>query len=438
MWLRLALATSLIYLVPAVVCAQYVFHSLEEVWMYTEQHNFEISVSKKQLAMAVAGVQQAKGKFLPSATITGSYTDNVVIQPTLVPAELFGGPPGTYVEEKFGKRYNYNAGFNAHVDLINVSNWYTLRGASRQVAASELNEKLTRQEVYRTTAHAFFQCRWAMESEALAGEAAHTAHQIALHTQRQFAQGLASELSLNNSRIYQKNAALAELTAQQYTSSSLDQLKALLNLSSEDSVSLPFDSLSLPDVDTTSLSAFIPLNVRHSHLQMLNARNTWQGAKASFAPTLSAIYSYQTQWTGSEFLDFSSSSKLPQQFWGLRLSIPVLANQTRLFQIQKARIEWETAQLQYERALKQAAITDNDLQHQFDWAYQTLRQSKEIFDLYRKNDLHADRLLQAGQTSLDERLRVYQDYINYKNEYLKNLSQFYMRYADLLVRQRNF
>ena len=116
-----------------VLQAQHTFSSLKEVWTYAEAHNVQVGSSYAQMQIAAGSVRQAQNNFLPGVSLNGGLTDNVSIQPTLVPAELFGGEPGTFVEETFGKRYNYNAGVNAQLDLINTTNWFTLRGARSNI-----------------------------------------------------------------------------------------------------------------------------------------------------------------------------------------------------------------------------------------------------------------------------------------------------------------
>jgi outer membrane protein len=418
--------------------AQQIIGSLQALWKYADEHNVQISLSRKQKDIAEAGLHQAQSNFLPTVNINGAFTDNVSIQPTLVPAELFGGQSGTFVEEEFGKRYNYNAGLSAQLDLVNATNWFTLKGARFEESLSDLNWKLNQQTIYKATSNAYFTYYLMRESETLAEESLKIADVILTHARNLYQQGQISQVTLNTTTIHVKSASLSLLASRQSQQNALMQLKQMLDMSLSDSLILT-DNLVIPLSDEPgALNSSADINVKLSQMQLLAANNSWQAAKAAYVPTLSAVYAYNTQITGEEILNFSNTNKLPQQYWGLRITLPVLTHGTRTFQIAKQRLEYETATKRYESASRQAAVNDDNLLDNYRSAREKLDVSHEIRELYLANDLHATRQFDAGQISLDERLRVYQDFINYKNEYLRNLSDFYMRYAELKVRQQQF
>lgn len=418
--------------------AQQTFGSLLSLWEYADKHSVQIISARAQKDIANAGVHQAQRNFLPSVNINGGFTDNVSIQPTLVPGELFGGQPGTFVEEQFGKRYNYNAGLSGQLDLLNTSNWFTLKGARLTESVSDLNWKLNRQNVYKATADAYFTYYLMMEREKLAEKSLKTAEAILMHATENYHQGQISQVTLNTTAIHVKNASLSLLVSRQSQQNALMQLKQWLDMSMTDSLILT-DNLVVPLSEEASvLISSADVNVSLAQVQMLAAHNSWQASRAAYVPTLSALYVFNTQITGDEFLNFNDANNLPQQYWGLRLTLPLLAHGTRTYQMDKQRLEYETATKRYESASRQAALNDNNLLDNFYTAREKFRVSDEILELYHANDVHATRQFEAGQMSLDERLRIYQDYLDYKNEYLRNLSDFYMRYAELKVRQHLF
>lgn len=418
--------------------AQHTFQSLEELWKYAEEHNIQIRTTHAQKETGSAAVRQARNNFLPSVNLNSAFTDNITIQPTLVPAELFGGEPGTFVEEKFGKRYNYNAGLSAQFDLVNANTWFAVKGARLEESVSDLNWKLNRQNIYKATSSAYFTYYLMRECEKLADESFKTAEVMLTHARNLYQQGQISQVTLNTTTIHVKSASLSLLESRQSQQNALVQLKQWMDMSVRDSLILTDNWPVSSSEGLTALSSSADINVKLSQMQMLSASSSWQASKAAYAPTLTAVYAFNTQITGDEFLNFNHTNNLPQQYWGLRLTMPLLAHGTRAFQMEKQRLEYETATKRYESAARQAAVNDDNLVDNYHSAKEKLGVSNEILELYHNNDVHAARQLEAGQISLDERLRVYQDYLNYKNEYLRNLSDFYMRYAELKVRQQLF
>ncbi|MBL0745888.1 TolC family protein [Chryseolinea lacunae] len=418
--------------------AQHVFRSLEEVWAYAEQHNVQVVTTGAQRQVAAGAVRQAYGNLLPSISLNGAFTDNVTIQPTLVPAELFGGEPGVYVEEKFGKRYNYTAGLNAQLDLINPSNWYTVRGARYNEVISESQWKISKQEVYQLSAQVYFTYHLMHEAEALAQESLAASNETLKHTAHLFALGQVSEVTLNLATIQVKAAALTLHVARSNGQTALNQLKQLLELPLDDSLNLPADTVARQNIEDLSLEPSSAMAVKLAYAQMATARNTVQSSRSAFSPVLSAVYAFNAQVTGNDFMTFGNTNSLPQQYWGLRLSIPIMAHHTRSYQLDRSKIDFESKQRQYESILSNTAIDDVNLVNDFTQAYTALAGAKEILELYHLNDSHAAHRLDAGQISVDERLEVYQDYITYRNQYLQYLSDYFIRYAQVQVRLKTF
>lgn len=419
--------------------AQKIFGSVEALWKYVDEHNASMSFARTQRAMTLAQTRQAKRNFLPAVSLNGAFTDNISIQPTLVPAELFGGEAGTFVEEQFGKRYIYNGGLNAQWDIVNTEDWFALKSAHVDESLSELQWRIDQRDIYTATSNAYFTYCLMQKSEAITTESLKTAEDIQLHAANQYTQGQISKSVFNLAVAQVKSSALALITVRQNKRSALSELKQLLNLSASDSLLLT-ESLSLDSLNVAvpTLYSSDDINVKLSHMQMAKAKNVWQASKAAYAPTLSLVYSYSLQITGNSFLSFSDANHLPQQYWGVRVAIPLLAHGSRSFQEQKAQLEYEYSKLNLESTMRQASLSDDNLIHDLQQVWAKVQIAEELLALYYDNDAHAARQLEAGQISLDSRLRVYQDYIAYQNEYLATLAEFYMQYAALKVRQQPF
>jgi outer membrane protein len=421
------------------VQAQYTFHSLEEIWNYAESHSAQMYTAYSNQAIAGKGIDQAYGALLPSLGINGSFTDNIQLQPTLVPAELFGGEPGTYREEEFGKRYIYNAGITAQIDLINTQSWFSIKAARQYYETATLNVIKTRHELYNQLANAYYNYLLMNEASVLAKESLSIAIGTYETISGKYTEGLVNEVSLNTARINLGKTEMNLHDAIQNKHLALNNLKILLNLSVKDSVTLEVDTLvSAPALGQLSQDFPTDTEVGLAYSNMLAAKINWQSAKASYIPTLSAVYSAGKQLAGDNFFNFENTSNLPQQYWGLRLTIPILSGGTRAYQTARTRIELDTQQKVYESSLRSAQINDDNLILAYERTYSAYREARKILDLYRQNDSHADRKLHEGLISVDERLRVYQDFITYQHEYLQAVSRYFIQYYTIQVRQKTF
>ncbi|MFD2146177.1 hypothetical protein [Mucilaginibacter antarcticus] len=86
-----------------------IFRSIEEVLIYADTHSSvfknatqENILSKYQTLAAKLAVWNLK------SDANFSATDNTKLGTTFIPAEIFGGPPGTFQKVTFGQQYVSN------------------------------------------------------------------------------------------------------------------------------------------------------------------------------------------------------------------------------------------------------------------------------------------------------------------------------------------
>ncbi|MGX5691075.1 TolC family protein [Arcticibacter tournemirensis] len=422
---------------PSFVYSQYVFPSLDSLWAYADRRNITILSSRTEIAVNGEALKQTKARLQPTLTLNGNFTDNIKIQPTLIPANLFdkSAPEGTFIEEEFGKRYNYNTSIVAQLNLVNTQDWFAIRTAKYNKEIAGLNLSKTRKEVYEQVARTYYTYLLLKEAAKLSEDNCLAADAIFGSAEKQFAEGQISGMTLNNAAINKEKAGKALQAALQNSASALNELKMLLGFSVHDTMSL-----------TESFNSAVPLagqpsfgtdpEIEIARGRMLLAETSLKAAKASYAPSLSLIYQWNTQVTGNDFLDFDGSNTLPQQYYGLRLSFPILAGGTRRYQVKKSNIDLQYSRLYYEDISKRIALQDETLVREYQSAWQLYRKSADIMALYHKNDTHAALQLEEGLISLDRRMDVYAGYINNQHDYLESLSDYMIQYYRLQIRKK--
>lgn len=421
------------------VSAQQTFRSLGDLWAYADEHNVQVMAEKANQAIAQRNIVQTHRALWPTITANGAFTDNIQVQPTLVPAELFGGEPGTYKEEQFGKRYVYNASITAQFDLINTQSWYAIKSAQYGFESATLSLAKAKYDLYTQIANAYYTYHLMEETAALSSTNLAISEETYRTVSSKFNEGQVSEVTRNTAQINLKKATISLNTATQNKLVALNNLKQLLDLSPPDSLQLEpnADVLLLPSQEIKLEFPPTP-EVKLAYSDLLLAKTNRQSARASYAPTLSAVYTAGEQIAGDHFFDFNNVSNLPQQYWGLRLTIPILAANSRSFQNSKTGIEFDIKQRQYESAVRKVEIEDWNLMAAYSSACTAFGESKKILELYRQNDLHAVHKLSEGLISVDDRLKTYQDFVTYQNEYLQSMAEYFIQYYNMQIRQKTF
>jgi len=416
--------------------AQLHFQSLEEVWAYADAHNIQLQAAIVGKANAGIQVKQSYGAVLPSVTANGAYTDNMTIQPTLVPANLFNpnAPANTYTEATFGRRYIYNGTIAAQLDILNVQDWFNIKTAKLNSEIASLNIAQTQVALYEQLAGSYYTYILSGEVERLSRanlQASVTTFSLA---KNKYEEGLISEVTVNSAQINKEKAEKALEVAQQNKLMQLNTLRGLLN--TPDSISLPGE-MEYPDIALHTGFAPDPA-VALSGLQVQASKTQWQASKGTFMPTLSAVYQYNTQIAGDNFLSYDNTNNLPQQYWGLRLSVPLFSGGARKYEVQKSKLLYNQKQKEFENAKLQSAINNENLLIAYNNSLKSYQKSKEILALYQSNDGHAEKKLTEGIISLDERLKVYSDMIANQNEYLQSMGDYLVQQYRLSIRQTNF
>lgn len=426
----------ILFAVTSFAHAQIHFNSLKEIWKYADDHNIQITTAQTNEKIAAVNVKQTYGSMLPSVSVNGSFTDNVQLQSTLVPANLFNPSalPNTYVEANFGRRYNYNAGITAEMDIINTQDWFAVKAAKLETEIARMTIAKTKKDLYEQLANSYFTCILLNEAEELSKENLKTITEIYTLSLNKYNDGLISEITLNTARINKEKAAKNLDIAQQNKILQINSLQAILN---------SFESITLSEelqeeIPIESGNTFAPdPNAALYHLELLSSKNDLQSKKAVFAPTLSAVYQYNSLTAADHFANFDNSSTIPQQYWGLRLSLPIFAGNTRNYQIQKAKLTFNSKKEQYNNAVLQNNINNTNLLAAYNNSLQSFNRSKIILNLYQSNDKHASQKLAEGFIALDQRLAFYADMVTSQNEYLQSMSDYFIEQYRLQISQTN-
>jgi hypothetical protein len=95
--------------------------TLEAALSYAAKNNRDLKSSSFDEQLAREQVKEVRSQGLPQVNINGRLQDNLIIPTNLLPAEAFGGEPGTFIPVRFGTKYNATAGVEATQLLFSQS-----------------------------------------------------------------------------------------------------------------------------------------------------------------------------------------------------------------------------------------------------------------------------------------------------------------------------
>lgn len=434
MFRRTLIALSILFLYTQ-AGAQVTLNSVEAAWRYADEHNVSLRIARYDATRAVLSRKQAYGALLPQLTASATYTDNMSLQTTLLPGIILGRPDGTYIPVQFGQKYIYTAGITAQMDVLNLQSWFNTQTAKISMQMSKDSLINAKKNIYQQVATQYYSVLLMNEAARLAVRSAAIADSAYESANNKFKTGTISEATLDVSKLNKERAEQTLISAQYQVATAKNNLKILLDLSVNDSIVIN-DQLSASTIDAGGSFKEDPA-VKLAYDAMKISISQYRSYNSLFVPTLSVLYSNSTQQNDNKFEPLQSGGPAwyPAQYWSLRASWNIFSGGTRYFQSRRNRIAIDERRLQYESAMKQSTINDENLRLNYRKTAALLEKSKNIMELSFDNYSHITNRYQEGLSSLDDRLNAFTDYISYQNQYLNSLSDMLVQLYQVKIRQ---
>jgi len=416
--------------------SQIQFQSLQEVLNFADNNSFTIQSAQVQQEIDKTNKQQAQSFLYPTVNAVSGLTDNITLQPTLVPNQLLN-PSATddeYTEMTFGKKYVYTAGVIAQWDVLNFQRIFSIQMANLQLEAGEIKIQKAKFDTYNQLASLYYSILLAQKSIEIFTENVAVTDSLQQNAHEKYAKGIISEEELNRVSIQhfqnQKNLQNVQNSLQQL----VFQIQTLLNTKEEVQVS---GNLETPIVLNSEITAVSP-DVLWQESQVSIYKSQLKQNNALFVPSLSFQYQYNYNFATNDIFNFSNVNKLPSQLLGIKLTIPLFNGFSTSSKVKASKTQLELQEMQLKNVQLSQQKEDEALKLQYKQAIYNLSKDKEILELQHKNDVHIENKYESGVVGLDERMTKYNDLLTAQYGYLQSLADFSLAQYKIYIRQLNF
>lgn len=418
------------------VGAQIEFKSFQEILEYADGQAFSIKSAQLGEQISRARKKEVLSTFLPTANTSLGYTDNITLQPTLVPAQLFNPmvPEGTFEEFTFGTKYLYSRGLQVQWDILNFQNIFGFQTADREVQKSKSNTGVNRYNSFNYLASTYYSILLTQEAIGIYKENAEISKTIYENADKKYQKGVIKQADLNRATIKklqsQKNLEIAENNLDQYyiqLQSQLNTKKRITIIDSPENFVLKNDTIWNEHPEVILQEAEVK-----KYESMLKQK------KALHIPTVSLVYQSNKNWATDDFMELAEANELPQQLFGIQINLSGLNGLSKGQRIKQAKLELQLQQRKLENTRLEKQQEDKLLKLQLSQASEQLEVNKKILSLQEQNDKHAENKYQSEIMSLDERLDKYDDLLTAQENYLQSLAGFSLAQYKLFIRQIDF
>lgn len=420
------------------VSAQVTFRSLQDVLDYADKHEISIQTSLFNEQTAKEQMNQAKSQLYPQMTGSIGYNDNISLQPTLVPANIFNSsaPADEYKKYKFGRKYISDANVSIEWSILDFQKRFGVKAAQCEMNTSKLYTASSKWNTYMNLASVYYSILINRKSIDFYKENVKTADLLLNNALDKYKNGMISEDVLDRTKIQQINAR-RELQA---TESSLQKLMCQLqgNLAVNDEITIADSVDSHMDTEMSLHFESVHTDIKYKESVLYYDQMQLKQTKALNYPSLSMTYQYQYNWAADQFMNYGNAITYNSQFLGVKLNIPLFTGFYNKHKIKEA--EWDVKQAQYQLDATRIARNKDDEMLKIDYiqSKHDYEDESQILRLRQDADSKINDTYQKGVISLDQRLDKYQDLLNEQNNYIKDMGNYLIAQYQVYIRHINF
>lgn len=315
------------------LCYQLVYAqewTLEACMEYAMEHHGELKISETKAVATTTRVKSAKSALLPEITATAGMDHYWKIPVQVLPGELLGQDPGTFVPVRFGTPWMGDYGVEATFNIADPNTWQGIKLATLRNRMVEDERISLERMLKRHVRMAYHAADLQRQRHALVQSRLERVQEARVLVIQQFEQGFVDRIGLNQSQ-----ALVNDLTATAKSAGS-DYEMALVDLKFWMGYPLN-DTLLLSDVSDLHMEQYPgePFTVQLSPVNLPEynryrteadlARQEWKAARASLLPRLSVVGGYRRMGFGSSLREIVRDDWFPSGYVGLRLRVPLLS-----------------------------------------------------------------------------------------------------------------
>ena len=420
---RIKLGVTLLALALAQVLTAQQTHqfSLQEALDYAQKNNVQVKNALLDVKLQEQVNREVTANAYPQINANGQLTYNAALPTSLVPADFFGGEPGTFARLKFGVKWNTVGGVTLSQILFDGQVFTGLQARKTLLDFRNKSIEVTEEQIRANITKIYYQLIVGKTQVNLIDTNIALIKKLNHDTKIMYDNGFAEKLDMDKQEVQLANLQSAKTAALNQIDNGYLGLKVLMGMPIQDSLQLT-DGLTDDNIKEGILEA-----LNYDYTQRKDYQYALLGAQLnkfdmqryqlSKLPTFSLSGYYNEMAQSNRFDLYSGHSYWsPVSAFSLNMRLPIFTGFATNARISQARIKLQQTQNQLE-ALKlnidreiqtavnnfKSAITDIDFQKQnMSLAQKVYQQTKKKYEIGTgtQTEINAARVdLERAQTN---------------------------------------
>ena len=406
--------------------------TMEEAVTFALDSNYTALNARRDIAKAIKQKWETTATGLPQISGDISYQNNLKQQVTLIPAELSGGEPGTFVPVTFGTKQNASAVATLNQLIFDGSYLVGLKAAKAFLSFSENAAEKTNLEVRKGVINAYGSVLLSEELIAIFEKNKGALDQNLYETRKIFENGLTEEESVEQLEITLLDIETQLSNARRSAAIARQMFNVALGIPVESAV-LFEDSLDILTDQGTSLqlldeSLNIEKNADYKIAYNLTEQRSLEMKleKSKALPSISAFVNYGTSAFRDEFNFFQSDQPWFQSsLVGVSMNVPIFSSGMRSAKTQRARIALDQAETELKETIQNVTLQLNTAKSNYQFAI-------EKFENAKKNKALAERIETKNQVKFTEGLSTSFDLRQAQTQLYSAQQQYFQSMLDVI------
>ncbi|WP_029035750.1 TolC family protein [Salinimicrobium terrae] len=365
--------------------------SLEEAIVLGLENNYSSLKSEKEVEKALAQKWEIISQGLPQINGNVDY-QNFLKQPvTLIPGEIAGGEPGTFVPVRFGTQQNLSATATWSQLIFDGSYIVGVQSARTLLQISKNAKTKTDLEVRKAVINAYGNVLMAQESVEILVNNLENITENLNDTQKIFESGLAEEEDVEQLKITRLSLENNLNRSRRMLEISYQLLNMAMGIPVDREV-IPTDdlnTLALQFYDLQLLEERIPveenIDVRIAENSAEAARIYVRLEKAKALPQLTGFLNYGTTGHSDSFTFFNDNQEYFQQsILGISLNVPIFSSGMRNSRTKQRQLEYEQAMLDLQETRNRVSLEIDAARADYRFSLENLEAQQESLALAKR------------------------------------------------------
>ena len=391
------------------------FHTLDEVLAFAKEKKVSFRNDIIQQNLAELNKKTAVGNaFNPRIPVSAQVIDNMNLQTNYIPAEVFGGLPGSFREITMGLQYVSTFSIQPQFDIINLGNISRIKLAKTNQELVANQQKINEWTIYDQLNGIYFNILSFQGQQQMVEQNIVIAKQILTIVNNRFEEGLVRKQDVNEAEV--NLIRLQDQLSQLQFYIQIQQQNLALFFENEVN---PILNQNIRDFDHKQILTEANNNLWANHYQLREkvAEQEWKAAQKQQLPVLGFVSSFNWQNLSNESFFHPNSNWIRYNYVGLRLSWDLPTTVSKYSAVKEKKMQWQMAENDRIHFLRENETRNSNLLVEYEKTSSQLENFKKIqtlkedtyqkyFDQYQENILPLDKLLTAQTDMLLSQLNV--------------------------------